>query len=43
MQQLEGMKVKDLVMKMDDGETFEIVPVELSSANLFLRRIQAVQ
>ncbi|WP_367389941.1 hypothetical protein [Lewinella sp. LCG006] len=43
MQQLEGMKVKDLIMKMDDGETFEIVPVELSSANLFLRRIQAVQ
>jgi len=43
MQQLEGMKVKDLIMKMDDGETFEILPVELSSANLFLRRIQAVQ
>lgn len=43
MQQLEGMKVKDLVMKMDDGETFEIVPVELSSANLFLRRVQAAQ
>ena len=43
MQQLEGMKVKDLVMKMDDGETFEIQPVELSSANLWLRRVQAVQ
>ncbi|MEL6659912.1 MAG: hypothetical protein AAFP77_17505 [Bacteroidota bacterium] len=43
MQQLEGMKVKDLVRKMPDGETFEIQPVEVSSANLFLRRIQAVQ
>ncbi len=43
MQQLEGMKVKDLVMKMPDGETFEIQPVAVSSANLFLRRIQAVQ
>ena len=43
MQQLEGMKVKDLVLKMDDGETYEILPVEPSSANVFLRRIQAVQ
>jgi hypothetical protein len=43
MEQLQGMKIKDLVQKMDDGETFEILPVELSSANLFLRRIQAVQ
>jgi hypothetical protein len=43
MQQLQGMKEKDLIMKMDDGETYEIQSVELSSANLFLRRITAVQ
>ena len=43
MQQLEGIKEKDRIMKMDDGETFEIQPVEPSSASLFLRRITAVQ
>lgn len=43
MQQLEGIKAKDLVTKMPDGETFEVQAVELSSANLFLRRITAVQ
>ena len=43
MQQLEGIKAKDLVTKMPDGETFEIQAVEVSSANLFLRRITAVQ
>jgi hypothetical protein len=37
------MKEKDLIMKMDDGETYEIQSVELGSANLFLRRITAVQ
>ncbi len=39
---LAGMKAKDLVIKMPDGETFEIQPVETSDAQLFLRRIQAV-
>lgn len=43
MQQLEGIKEKDRITKMSDGETFEIQPVEPSSASLFLRRITAVQ
>lgn len=43
MQQLEGIKEKDRIFKMPDGQTFEIQPVELGSSNLFLRRIQAVQ
>lgn len=43
MENLGGMKEKDLVMKMKDGETFEIQAVEPSSANLFYNRIKAVQ
>lgn len=39
MAELEKMKEKDLIMKMDDGNTYEILPVDLSSANAFLRRI----
>ncbi len=41
MDALDGLKDKDLIMKMPDGETFEIMPVEFSDARLFLRRIQA--
>lgn len=43
MQQLEGMKEKELIQKMPDGETFEIQAVEVSTANIFLRRVQAGQ
>ena len=43
MQQLEGMKASELITKMPDGETYEIQAVDANSANLFLRRIQAVQ
>ena len=43
MQELENMKAKDLVLKMPDGETFEIQPVEVSTATTFLRRVQAGQ
>lgn len=42
MDALNGIKAKDLVFKMPDGETYEIQPVETSDAQLFLRRIQAV-
>ncbi|PHI20862.1 hypothetical protein CEQ90_05720 [Lewinellaceae bacterium SD302] len=38
MTELEGIKTKDLVFKMPDGEEYEIIPVELSSASTFLRR-----
>ncbi|PJF33289.1 MAG: hypothetical protein CUN57_02565, partial [Phototrophicales bacterium] len=41
MDALGGLKDKDLVMKMPDGETFEIMPVEFSDARLFLRRVEA--
>ena len=41
MDNLESMKGKDLVMKMEDGETYEILPVELSTASTFLRRVGA--
>ncbi len=43
MQELENMKARDLVIKMPDGETFEIQPVEVSTATTFLRRVQAGQ
>lgn len=43
MQELGNMKEKELITKMPDGNTYEIQPVEPSSANIFLRRIQAVQ
>ncbi len=43
MQQLGGMKEKELIQKMPDGETFEIQAVEVSTANIFLRRVQAGQ
>lgn len=43
METINEMKVKDLVLRMEDGETFEILPVEASNATVFLRRITAVQ
>ena len=41
MEEFEKLKPKDLIMKMDDGEPYEIQPVEPGRATLFLRRIQA--
>lgn len=41
MDALETMKAKDLIIKMEDGETYEILPVELSTASTFLRRVRA--
>ena len=40
MNELEGMKPKDLIMKMDDGETYEILPVSPGTAQTFLRRVK---
>ena len=40
MNELETMKAKDLVMKMDDGETYEILPVQPGDAARFLRRME---
>lgn len=41
MEALQGMKSKDLVMKMPDGETYEIQAVDLTTANQFVRRVEA--
>ena len=41
MEEFEKLKPKDLIMKMPDGETYEIQAVETGRANLFLRRIEA--
>ncbi len=41
MDELGTMKAKDLVLKMPDGGTYEILPVELSTASTFLRRVQS--
>jgi hypothetical protein len=40
MNTLEGMKPKELIMKMDDGETYEILPVSPGTAQTFLRRVK---
>jgi len=38
-----NMKSKEAILKMDDGETYEIAPVNPGSAQKFLSRVQAVQ
>lgn len=43
MDELLNMKVKDLVLKMDDGETYEILPEEVGTAKIFLRRMEAAR
>ena len=41
MEELEKLKAKDLIVKMPDGENYEIQEVETGRANLFVRRIEA--
>lgn len=41
MNALEGMKAKELVLKMDDGETYEILPVSPGTVQTFLRRVES--
>lgn len=41
MAEFDKLKAKDLVLRMDDGETYEIVPEEVGVAKVFLRRMQA--
>ena len=41
MEEFEKLKAKDLVIKMPNGEPFEITATEPGRANIFLRRIQA--
>ncbi len=40
MNELDNMKARELVLKMDDGETYEILPVSPSTAEVFLRRVR---
>ncbi|MTB50461.1 hypothetical protein [Lewinella sp. W8] len=40
MSELDNMKANELVLKMDDGETYEILPVSPGTAQTFLRRVQ---
>ena len=40
MNELEGMKAKELVLKMDDGETYEILPVSSGTVQRWLERIK---
>ena len=40
MTELETMKPRELIMKMDDGETYEILPVSAGTAQTFLRRVK---
>jgi hypothetical protein len=40
MNELDNMKANELVLKMDDGETYEILPVSPGTAQTFLRRVQ---
>jgi len=40
MNELESMKPKELILKMDDGETYEILPVSAGTAQTFLRRVK---
>lgn len=41
MSELQNMKAKDLVLKMEDGETYEILEVTPGTAQTFLRRAKA--
>jgi hypothetical protein len=43
MDALAEMKSKDLIMKMDDGNTYEIQPVDVGTARLFINRAKAAQ
>lgn len=36
-----GMKKKETVLKMDDGETYEIQPINPNTAQMFVRRVQS--
>ena len=42
MDAMKGLKSKDKVFKMDDGETYEIQEVDAGTATQFIRRIEAV-
>jgi len=40
---METMKAKEVILKMDDGETYEIQLANPSTANMFINRVRAAQ
>ena len=40
MESLESLKSKELIIKMDDGELYEIAPVNAGSASAFVARVK---
>ncbi|MCB0588362.1 MAG: hypothetical protein KDD06_23925 [Phaeodactylibacter sp.] len=43
MEELAGMKTKEKVMKMEDGNTYEIQDVDVGTARLFYNRVKAAR
>ncbi len=43
MEELAGMKSKDKIIKMDDGNTYEIQDVDVGTARLFYNRVKAAR
>lgn len=43
MEELAGMKSKERIIKMDDGNTYEIQDVDAGSARLFVNRVKAAR
>ena len=43
MESLEGLKSKEVAIKMDDGEIYEIAPVNAGTANAFVNRVKEAQ
>ncbi|MFK7931932.1 MAG: hypothetical protein AB8G22_00390 [Saprospiraceae bacterium] len=41
MEEVENLKKKEMVMKMKDGETYEIQPINPNTAKMFIRRVEA--
>ncbi|MEL7021616.1 MAG: hypothetical protein AAGK47_08410, partial [Bacteroidota bacterium] len=41
MDEVNGLKKKEKLMKMKDGETYEIQPINPNTAQMFVRRVQA--
>ena len=41
MEEVEGLKKKEKILKMDDGNTYEIQPINPNTAQMFVRRVQS--
>ena len=43
MEELASMKAKEKIIKMDDGNTYEIQDVDVGTARLFFNRVKAAR